>query len=109
MLTHISCRFDAFNCLDYLLKHQFIESPVKYIDYVNAQNIDGSTCLHLCGIWKADKCFNVLYFYGGLHLTASDKNRKTPLEMAIQNRCKKMVDILQNHRDQGISFTLVET
>jgi hypothetical protein len=82
MFTHICCRFDAYNCLDYLLKHFFLENAVRFIDYVNAPTSEGDTPLHLCGVWRAEKCFNVLYFYGGLHLSAFNRNNKTPYNTA---------------------------
>lgn len=83
MMTHLCCRWDADNSLEYLLKNYFLSKPDGYIDFVNAPTIEGYTCLHLCALWQSEKCFYVLHHYGGLSLGAKNKMFKTPLESAI--------------------------
>lgn len=86
-----------------------MENSSRYIDFVNAPTIEGYTALHLCALWKSEKCFNVLYYYGGLHLSPLDKSRKSPLEIAMQYKVQKMVEVLGKNKEVGIGFTLVET
>jgi hypothetical protein len=91
------------------LKHYFAEHGSLYIDFVNAPTIEGYTPLHLCGMWKAEKCFIVLNYYGGLALTSKDKFNKSPLEVASQYHCKKIVETLSSYRMLSISFTMLES
>ena len=48
-------------------------------------------------------------YYGGLSLTSVDKHGKVPLDLAIQNKSKKIVDALNFYKEKGINFTLLET
>ena len=84
MLIHLCCRWDADNCLEYLLKDYFCQHPKNYIDFVNAETNEGFTCLHLCAIWKSEKCFYILHSFGGLCLNIKDKFNKTPYETATE-------------------------
>ena len=79
MTSHMCCRWNSPHCLEYILKEYFSQNPVGYIDYVNAPTVEGYTPLHVCSIWRADKCFGLLLQYGGLNLKSHDKMRKTPL------------------------------
>lgn len=45
----------------------------QYLFFINQPTIEGFTCLHLCGIWNAIKCFILLLKYGGLNLALKDK------------------------------------
>lgn len=39
MLTHLCCRWDSDNSLEYLLKDYFIQSPHRFVDFVNAPTV----------------------------------------------------------------------
>lgn len=109
MMTHLACRYDSNKCLEYLLRNYFVEFASIYINYANAPTIEGYSALHMCAMWKSEKCFNTLMYYGGLSLTSVDKNAKVPLDLAIQNKSKKIVDALNFYKEKGINFTLLET
>ncbi len=99
MLTHLCCRWDADNCLEYLLKDYFCSNPTNYIDFVNAPTSEGYTCLHLCAMWKAEKCFYVLHHYGGLNFNARDKMMKTPYETAVEySKTGRMKETLNSYQ-----------
>ena len=106
-MTHYCCRYDADNCLEYLLKNYFVENGSAYIDYVNAPTAEGYTSLHLCATWKGEKSFTVLYYYGGLNLGSRDMSNRTPLDLAYQYRCNEMSKILANFKELSVYFTIV--
>lgn len=91
------------------MKDYFIKNPQKYIDFVNAPTVEGYTTLHICGMYKSEKCFFVLHTFGGLSLNAKDKSTKTPLETAVSYRCKKMEEVLATYKKMGVNFTQIET
>ena len=108
MMVHYCCRYDAENCLEYLLKNYFVEKGAGYLDYVNARTAEGYTPLHLCAMWKGEKAFAVLYYYGGLNLGSRDKLSKTALDLAYQHQCKEMTRVLMKWRELSVYFTIVE-
>ena len=107
MMTHYCCRYDADNCLEYLLKNYFVENGSAYIDYVNAPTAEGYTPLHLCATWRGEKAFPVLYYYGGLNLGSRDMSNRTPLDLAYQFRRDEMSKILVNFKELSVYFTIV--
>ena len=97
MLTHLCCRWDADDCLEYLLKEFFAENPKKYVDFVNAQTVEGYTCLHLCAIWMSEKCLKVLLNYGGVNLHARDSKNMIPYDVSLSYKSKENMEILNKY------------
>lgn len=99
MLTHLCCRWDADNCLEFLLKEYFSTNPRGYVDLVNAPTIEGYTCLHLCSIWGSEKCLKVLLTYGGLNMAARDGTAKTAYQTAQNFKNSEIAGTLQQYQD----------
>ena len=91
---HFCCRFDSPCCLDYFLKKCYLQNVKQYLFFVNQQTCDGSTCLHLCGVWSSYRCFALLLKYGGLNLALRDKRQKTAEAMMREYGLKEMEKIV---------------
>jgi hypothetical protein len=50
----------------------------------------------------------VLLQFGGISLNLIDKNNKVPYELAVQNKCKKIVETLAFLKEQMISLVALD-
>lgn len=92
--VHFCCRFDAPCCLEYYLRKCYIQDLNEYLYMVNQRTKEGYTCLHLCAIWGAEKCFTLLVKYGGLNLAIKD------------NKSQRIWDLARDYRREDMRKTL---
>jgi ankyrin repeat protein len=108
MATHFCCRFNAFKVLDYVLKTAYLEDPKHYSNYVNEQTIEGYTCIHLCAIWNAPQCLDLLLKFGGISLQLKDKNQVSAYYTATNYKRQEIKNVLKEYEDIGVKFIHVE-
>ena len=65
---------------------------------MNHQTAEGNSCLHLCAIWNANRCFALLIHFGGLNLDLKNKIEKGILSTARDYERIQMVKIIKTLR-----------
>lgn len=85
-----------------------MEDPKNYARFVNEKTVEGFSCLHLCAIWNAPECLQLLLKFGGVNLQSKDKTQTTAYLTAINYKRADMKNILKEYEDVGIKFLNVE-
>lgn len=71
--AHFCARWDAFECLAYMIKKVYAEKSTLLLSFMNQQTIEGFTAVHVAIQWNAINCFYVMLDHGGLDLSYTDK------------------------------------
>ena len=71
--AHFCARWDAFECLQYMIKRIYAENTNLLLSFMNQKTIEGYTVMHVIIEWNAINCFYLILDFGGVDLSYTDK------------------------------------
>lgn len=96
-MLHLSCRYNAVKCVEYLLKTYYLYFPAEYDWWVNLGSRERMTPAMLCSLCGSNDALKVLLDYGGVDIHLIDSNKLSAYQISLNAKNEAAIKMLMDY------------